>query len=97
MSDAEIGVILRALGTLEGKVDDVKETLAEQARKNDVRDMTLQQFDKRIYNLEQARASQKADSAARRRSWQDWATILGGYVLAAVQFAMNVFHAKGAP
>ena len=97
MSDAEIGVILRALGTLEGKVDDVKETLAEQARKNDARDMTLSQFDRRIYSLEQSRASQKEAYAARRRSWQDWATILGGWVLAAAEIIAKVFHVKGAP
>lgn len=93
MSDAEIGVILRALGTLEGKVDDVKETLAEQARKNDARDMTIQQFDRRIYDLEQARQN----IIARRRSWQDWATILGGWVLAAAEIIAKVFHVKGAP
>jgi len=37
------------------------------------------------------------DGANRRRTWQEWAGILGGWALAVAEFVVSLAHAKGAP
>ena len=104
MSEGEIGILLRAIGQVEGalkgfegQLAEIKATLAEMARRNEQRDDEAGNHETRIHSLEEWRDRTKDQAVDRRRSWREILTMLGGWVLAATELLVHIFGGKGAP
>ena len=104
MSEGEIGLILRAIGNLEGtlkgfdgQLTEIKAALAEMARRNEQRDEEIGNFEVRVHSLEEWRERTKDQAVDRRRSWREILTMLGGWALAVAELLVHILGGKGAP
>ncbi len=104
MSEGEIGILLRAIGQVEGalkgfdgQLAEIKATLAEMARRNEQRDAEQGNIEVRVHSLEEWRERTKDQAVDRKRSWREILTMLGGWALAVAELLVHIFGGKGAP